>query len=127
MTNYSEVVYGLATGTKVNPVIKGKYWAAVAGDSSVADKRWLNVTVPKELRQWVKFRMAVKKNNEYYACPGFTSICTILGSGNTPDEAINQVRERSKEIKATGLSFDVDGLDHIKESINKGKVLGINF
>jgi hypothetical protein len=125
--NYSEVVYGLATSQKVTPVIKGKYWAAVAGDSSAADKRWLNITVPKELRRWVKFRMAVKRAGEYYACPGFTSICTVLGSGNTVDEAINQVKERSKEIKATGLSFDTAGLDKIKESINKGKILGLNF
>jgi phosphoribosylamine-glycine ligase len=125
--NYTEVIYGLATGQKVIPIIKEKYWAAVAGESSHAEKRWLNVEVPKELRQWVKFRMAAKKGSEYYACPGFPSICTILGSGNTIDAAINQVKERSKEVKASGLHFDTHGLDDIVKDVNEGKLLGINF
>ena len=127
MQNYSEVIYGLATGQKVNPVIKEKYWAAVAGESSHSEKRWLNVSVPKELRQWVKFRMASKKGNEYYACPGFPSICTVLGSGSTMDEAVNQVKERSKEIKAAGLNFDTAGLDKIIENAHAGKSIGVNF
>lgn len=125
--NYTHVVYGLATGKKISPIIKEKYWAAVAGDSPVADKRWLNVSVPEKIRRWVKFRMAVKHSGEYYACPGFPSICTVLGSGNTIDAAISQVKERCEEVKASSLAFDVSGLDKLKESINNGKKIGINF
>ena len=125
--NYTEVIYGLATGKKVTPVIPIKYWAACCGDSSRAEKRWLNVDFPASLRKWVKFRMAVRREGKYYACPGFSSICTVLGSGDTVDEAINQVKERSEQVKATGLSFDVSGLDKIKESIKKGESLGLHF
>ena len=127
ISNYTDVIHGLATGKKVSPIIKEKYWAAVAGESSHAEKRWLNVEVPKDLRQWVKFRMATKVGAEYYACPGFPSICTVLGAGNTVDEAIAQVKERSEKIKAAGLNFDTHGLDDIKKDIQEGKFLGVNF
>jgi hypothetical protein len=125
--NYTEVMYGLATGNKVNPVIKYKYAAGVTGDSSAAQKRWLNVSFPKELRKWIKFRMAVKKDKEYYACPGFPSVCTVIALGNSIEEVIGLVKERVKQVKATGLSFDVKGLDDIKDNINIGKSFGINF
>lgn len=125
--NYTAVIYGLATGNPIQPVIQEKYWAAVAGESSHADKRWLNVEFPKELRQFIKFRMGAKKNGEFYACPGFPSICTVIGSGDTIDAAIGQVKERSEQVKAAGLHFDVDGLSKLKDEINEGKKLGVNF
>lgn len=127
ISNYSEVIYGLATGQKINPIIKEKYWVSVTGESSAAEKRFLNVEFPKEIRQWIKFRMGTKYGNEYYAVSGFPSICSVIGSGETIDEAINIIEERTKEIKATGLTFDIDSLKHIKEDIEKGVAYGLPF
>jgi phosphoribosylamine-glycine ligase len=125
--NYTDVVYGLATGNKVDPIIKYKYGAAVCFQSARADKRWVNVTFPKQDRQWIKFRMGTKKGNDYYACPGFDSICTVIGLGNTIPEAVDLVKERSKGVHAAGLDPDTSGLDEIVKKIQEGKPLGVNF
>lgn len=125
--NYAQVLMGLASNSPVLPVMKKKYWAAVAGESSHADKRWLNVEVPADMRRWVKFRMAAKVAGEFYACPGFGSICSVLGSGNTIDEAIGQVQERVKKVKASGLHFDDVGLDNLKKDIEEGRKYGVDF
>ena len=127
ITNYSQVVYGLATGKKVDPIMKWKYGVAIAGNSDKAEKRWLNVSFPRSMRDFIKFRMAVKKGGGYYAVPGFTSICTVLGFGNTIDAAITEATERSKEVQASGLKFDTDGILRIKEDIAEAKKLGIDF
>lgn len=127
ISNFSEVIYGLATGQKVNPIIKEKYWAAISGESSHAEKRFLNIEIPKEVRQWTKLRMGCKYGKEYYAVPGFPSVVTVIGSGDTIDSAIEQVEERTKMIKASGLYFDLWGLKKLKDDIEEGKDRGVNF
>ena len=125
--NYTEVAVGLATGVKVNPIVKKKYYGAVSGESSKAEKRWLNIKFPKDMRRWVKFRMAVRRNKLYYACPGFPSVVTVVSEGDTIDQVINDLKDKVKEIKAASLNFDTKGLDDIKQNIQEGKLLGINF
>lgn len=125
--NYTEVVYGLATGAKVQPIMKHKYGAACAFHSEEANKTWLNITVPKKIRQWVKFRRAVRKGEDYYAVPGFDSLGTVIGLGNTIDEAVGLVEERAKEIDAKRIDKGIEQLKEIKNSISKGRENGIEF
>ena len=125
--NYSEVIHGLATGVKTAPVVKYKYAAAVALESPEAKDFWVNISFPKELRRWLKLRMAVKKGADYYAVPGFESIGTIIGFGSTVADAVNQVKERAKQVKSKRLVNDANRLDDILENINKGKQYGLHF
>ncbi len=125
--NYSQVVYGLATGQKVAPVTKHKYAAAAAMESSAANTEWVNISFPKELRQWIKFRMAVKKGRDYYAVPGFDSVGTILGFGDTVKAALDQVKERAEQVSGKRLSKGVQELENLQKSIEEGKEYGIDF
>jgi hypothetical protein len=125
--NYSEVVYGLATGEKIKPIIKHKYSAALPMNSEEGSKEWVNVGFPADMRQWIKLRMAVKKGNDYYMVPGFESTGCVIGFGETVEEAINVVKERSKEVKAKRLNKDPTGFDGISEHIEEGRKYGINF
>ncbi len=125
--NYSEVVYGLATGKSVTPVIRHKYAAAVTLESAEARETWVNVGFPAELRRWLKLRMAVRKGRDYYCVPGFESVGTVIAFGETVREAANLARERAKQVKGKRLAMDEKGLDAIAEDINKGKQYGVNF
>jgi predicted RNase H-like HicB family nuclease len=96
-------------------------------ENTNAQKQWTNVSFPKDMRQWVKLRMAAKKGNDYYAVPGFDSICTVIGFGNTIQEAIEIVKERAKLIKGKGMSKPTKELEELSEKIQEGKRRGINF
>jgi hypothetical protein len=125
--NYSDVIYGLATGRKIAPVIACKYAAAMTLESGDARETWVNIGFPGELRRWLKFRMAVRKGRDYYCVPGFESVGTVIALGDTIKEAIDLARERAKQVKGKRLAMDEKGLDLIVEDINKGKQYGINF
>jgi phosphoribosylamine-glycine ligase len=125
--NYSEVVYGMATGVKVAPVMEHKYAAAVSMESSEAAKTFVNISFPKSLRQWVKLRMAVKKGNDYYSVPPFDSLGTVIGFGDTVKEAVDLVKERVKQVEAISINTDLGGLDQIVADIQTGKTVEINF
>ncbi len=125
--NYSEVVYGLAVGEKVLPKMAHKYAAAVSMESSEACKTFVNITFPKELRQWVKLRMAVKHKGDYYSVPPFDSLGAVIGFGDSIKEAVDLVKERVKQVDALSLNTDLGGLDELQKDIQEGKRYGINF
>ena len=125
--NYPEVIYGLATGQKINPITKWKYAAAAAMESGFADKNWTNIAFPKEIRQWIKLRMAVKHKNEYYAVPGLDSLGVALGFGNTIDAALKQCEDRAMQVQAKRISRGIDELKKIKKSIDEGISYGVPF
>ena len=125
--NSPEVVAGLAFGEEIDPIIKHKYAAACAMHSEEAMKGWLNVTFPKELRPWIKFRMGCKKGNDFYAIPKFDSVGTVIGFGDTIEEAIGLVKDRMEQIKGKRLDKGIERLEKIKKSISEGRECGINF
>ena len=125
--NYSEVVYGLATGEKVSPIMKCKYAAALAFDSSEAGKTFVAMTFPKELRKWIKLRMAARKDGIYQAIPGFESLGCVIALGDSVEEVVKTVNERAKEIKAKRIDYEGNKLDDIIKSIKKGEKVGIPF
>jgi hypothetical protein len=125
--NYGEVIYGLATGVKTAPVIRHRYAAAAVLESPEAHEMWVNVSFPASLRQWLKLRMAVRKGSDYYCVPGFESVGTVIGMGDSVDEAVGQVKERIKQVKAKRITSEADGLDRIVERIGKGRRYGIEF
>jgi hypothetical protein len=43
------------------------------------------------------------------------------------DEAVGQVKERIKQVKAKRITSEADGLDRIVERIGKGRRYGIEF
>lgn len=126
--NYSEVVAGMAMGEKVTPVFSHRYGASVSMDSDEAKDSWYNISFPKELRRWVKLRMAVKKNGDYYAIPGFDSIGSVIGLSDTIHGAIGLVKERAEQVRGKRLNKDVHLLENnILPNIEEGRKYGINF
>ena len=125
--NYSEVVWGLATGEKILPKYKAKYGGGVAFESEWAQNHWVKVSFPQEIRQWVKFRMAMKFNNSYYAVPGFTSLCSIVAIGNTPEEVFEQVKERANHLKAYLIEKNLSGIENLKKILKEAHQYGITF
>ncbi len=114
--NYTEVIYGLATGEKTAPAITHKYAAALALDSQVARGAWVNIGFPKELRRWLKLRMAVRKGEDYYCVPGFESAGTVIGFGDTVREAVDLVKARAKQVKGKRPAWRPSSMRSIKES-----------
>lgn len=125
--NFSDIIIQGAQGKLVKPQPIAKYGVGVCLESEWAQNHWLEVEIPKEIRQWVKLRMACKIDDKYYAVPGFTSICSVIGLGNTIDEAIEKCKKRVELIDAYLIEKDVGGLEKIKEIIEEGRKFGISF
>jgi hypothetical protein len=127
--NWDEIIIEGAKGNLVNPVIDEdvKYLASVSLESDWADNHWLAVEIPEEYRQFIKFRKHLKDGDKYYAIPGFSSICAVVGYGKTLDEAIDMCIKIAEQVKAYQIEYNFTGLQQIKEDIEKGEKLGLKF
>jgi hypothetical protein len=127
--NWDEIIIEGAKGNLVNPVIDEdvKYLASVSLESDWADNHWLAIEIPEEYRQFIKFRKHLKDGDKYYAIPGFSSICAVVGYGRTLDEAIDMVVKIAEQVKAYQIEYNFTGLQQIKEDIEKGEKLGLKF
>lgn len=125
--NYTEVCLGLATGERVDPVIKHKYSAACAFHSAEAMTDWIGVEFPEEMRRWVKLRMGAKKGGKYWAVPGFDSLGTVIGFGQTVEEAVKVVEERMKEVRVKRIDTGIEKLKDILKDIEEGRKRGVPF
>ena len=125
--NYTEFAYGLSTGELINPIMKYKYSAACAFHSQEADKDWVRIKFPKDIRQWVKLRMACKKNGNYYAIPGFDSLGTVIGLGDSINTVISLVKDRMEQVKCKRIDTGIEHLTDLMKSIEEGRKEGINF
>jgi len=128
--NYSEIVEKVAKGEDVVIKIKYPYVGLVAFESEFANEHWLDINFDPDFRDRIKMRIGVYKNGVYYAVPGFSSVVTIVGLGNSVDEVIQNIKD---VFEASGLSAfmlskeSIGGLEFCKKLIEEGKKVGIDF
>ena len=125
--NFTEVCYGLACGEPVAPVMKFKYAIASPLITLEAEKGFVQIVFPKELRQWVKLTQACKVDGNYFSVPPEPIVASVVALGNTVKETIALCQERIKEVKGNGLEMDDHGLMKAEEIIESGRKAGIDF
>lgn len=126
--NFSEVVWGFGTGERVVPKYKAKYGAGASLYSEWSEKgHWLQINFPKNLRQWLKFRQAAIINGEFWSFPNASTNVTVIAIGDTVDDVIGQVQERSEEVKAYMLDKQAANFVELKEELEEAKHYGFDF
>jgi phosphoribosylamine-glycine ligase len=125
--NFTEVCYGLAIGEPVNPIIKHKYGMTSILFTTEAEKNYVNINFPKELRQWVKLIQGCKVGNDYYSVPPEHFVCSVVALGDTIKETVDLCKSRIDEVKFEGKVQDDSGLKKMMDLINEGREVGIDF
>lgn len=121
--NIPEFIYEAGVNGKlIDLEPKYRYGGGVALDSDWANDNWMEIIIKdKDILPYVKFRRVIKKDNRFFAVPGFSSVCSVIGLGDSVDEVINQVNERLDYISGFELQKNTTGLMSIKEDIEKGE------
>ncbi len=125
MENLAEVIWYAAEGIVIEPDYKAKWGAEVLLISEWADQNWMHVSFPDEVRENVKLRNFCCIEGEYYVIPQWTGcaeIGAIVALGNTPDEAIAEVKRVADLVSGHLLDKPIDALDLAREQLEQ--VLG---
>jgi hypothetical protein len=112
-SNLPEIVWSGAHGEYIEPEWESKFVAQVLIDHKDDGKEhWRTVRVP-DLR-WVKLYNASKIGNDIYAIPPLPHSCASIGSalgqGNTPEEAVEELKKHASELDGQDVTVDTASL-----------------
>ena len=97
-----------------------KWVAEVVLMSPKADHAWLHVTVPDSLRKWVLLKdHCHRKEGGIFIIPNSTGgyFGNVVALSDNPQDAINLVLKRAKEIKACELEVRTDIFDGVPKQL----------
>ena len=126
ISNWPEFVAGVGRNEYIRPEINFKYVGAFPVSSCYAKDSYVKVDIKDEDK--VKYQICCAKEKIVKSVPGWEVVGVLLGWGNTVDEVINMLKENAEYIKGHGVDTSpVNAIDNVKEVIEKGKKVGINF
>lgn len=124
--NFSEAIYGASMGVIVPLKSNYKYCCQLQVQSGWAEKEPQPILFPEEYAQFVHIRHMAVKETQYGKTPYFipnskviTGVASVVGLGNTIDEAINMCKKIAKTIQGAELDMRPAALDEAKAEILK--------
>jgi len=126
--NWAEVVYKFGLKQDVELDIENRYVGAIALESEYAKDNFLRIDVDKKNRDKIRFQSACMNAGKYYAVKGNSNVCVLVAGGDSVDDVLSKLKDYAKLVDGHGIDKDdVNGMDVMKEIIEKGKQVGIDF
>jgi predicted RNase H-like HicB family nuclease len=122
MANMAEVIWYGSEGIVLEPDFKAKWGAEVLLISEWADQNWMHVSFPDKIRDNVKLRNFCCIEDQYYVIPQWTGsaeIGAVVALGDTPDQAIAEVKRIAELVEGHLLDKPVDALDIAREQLDE--------
>lgn len=129
-TNMAEIVWQGANGNCIDPIPAAKYGAQIRLHSDWANTHWQPVDFPMSIRRNVKLVNPVCIEGRYYVVPqyyGMSEIGSVIGWGDTMEEAIEQAKEMAKQVEGHGVTAQSHSMDEAESEIAKGEEYGIRM
>lgn len=130
ISNWAEICYHGAMGNMIEPEYVAKYGAEIMMDTMWVDLQPMCISFPPKYRNNVKLCNCCKVDGKYYIIPqkiGLSKVCSVIGMGDTIEEAKEQANNIAKEVKGYSLNCHSESLDEAEKIINEAKELGIKF
>jgi hypothetical protein len=137
IANWGEIMWSGAAGIVVDPEVDedeegepAKYSAQAVIYSDHADEAWQAVTIPDEVRRWVKLFFHCRLSGVDYVIPQpakFSEIGWVVGTGPTVKAAIKACEEHADQISGYKLEVRTKSLQDAVSEIEKGQALGVQF
>lgn len=131
--NLPEIVWAGANGGSLDPVCDVRFAAQVLIEhADSGEDQWRYLEVPRDVRRWVKLYNPVRCGDEVYAFPSLRHSCTtvgsVLGLGNTPEEAVDAVKEHAAALDGQAVTVPIEtlasALAAAKEAEGEGVEMG---
>lgn len=118
--NWGEIIEAGARGEIVKPTTEPKFAAQAIIASDFAEHSWLPIEIPEKIRDNVKLYHSCIVDGVEYVVPTDTDqkeVGSVVGTGNTLDEAIKRCEEYCDQISAYGLKCKTDSLAEAKKEL----------
>lgn len=120
--NLPEILWQGAAGVLVHPEVSGKFAAQIIMCSEWAESHSYPVFFPEEIRPFVKLYHHCRIDGVDIVMPQLAAmrqIGSVVGLGDTVEEACEQAKENAKQVKGYDLEMEDEALDKAVEEMEK--------
>ena len=121
-SDMGRVIEAGAHGYIHEPTPVAKYAVQAVLDSPFASENWLPIYIPEKSRSAFKlYHSCVIEGQEYIVPTGehMDEIGSVVGTGNTIDEAIKNCTALSKQIQGYQIHINIEALEQAKTELEK--------
>ena len=113
LDNFGEIVWGGAAGEMVQPKFSAKFAVQTMISHKDDEDGWRAIQIPEEVTRWVKLYRACDNGEAYQIAPispHFAEIGSVIGIGNTIEEAMTRLKSNIDKIKDNPIEVSADSL-----------------
>jgi hypothetical protein len=126
--NYSEVIYGVASGEQVELEPVSDYVGMCNVPTHYTEKAWAILEGAEDDRKHVKLERCAKYDGHYYAVRGEDNGFTLIGCDTSLDKVIGGIKEKLDGVNCQGLEKDTIGqIDKALEEIEALEEIGVRM
>jgi hypothetical protein len=128
-SNWAEVIWAGANGEVIDLEPEAKFAAQIVLKSDwVTDDEYLPVDYPEEIARWVKLHNYCILDGRVTVAPqDFPEFGSVVGLGDTKEEAEQAAKEHVEQVRALHLSWKKDVFNALDKCLEEGAKLGIDF
>jgi len=130
LSNLDEIMWYGSEGILIQPVYEARYGIEIMIDSSDAENTWQSVRYPKSINRWVKLRNYAIINDIHCVIPkypNFDNVGAVVAIGDSLDDCIEKVKKYADQVSGSKIEINTKCIGEIKEVIDKGKKIGIEW
>jgi hypothetical protein len=120
--NWPDIIWEGSQGNLIEPEFTAPWGAELMMHSPFADRSWVAIDFPPDLRDHVKFRNLTVLGGKYYVAPhstGVAEIGAVVATGATMAEAIDNVRDVAEQVEGYDVEFNAACLDDIEDDFSR--------
>jgi hypothetical protein len=128
--NIADIIWQGANGKCIDPEPAGKYGVQINICSTWAEWNWQPIDFPDKYKSYIKLHNAAFINGKNYVIPmeyGLEKIGSVIGYGNTLEDAKNMAIEAGKSIEGYYIDLHDEALDSAEEELEKSEKLGLKM
>ena len=128
--NLPEIVWRGARGELAQPVFSARFGAQAIIRHKGDEDEWRPIQIPEKVKRWVKLYRAFFNGEAYQIAPvtpHFQEVGSVIGIGNSFEEAINHLKQNVDAIKNNPIDVETDSIYYGLQEIHSAKDEGIKF
>jgi hypothetical protein len=128
--NLPEIILAGAAGEVVEPEVDKKFCAQVMITHEDPVDQWREIQVPDEVSEYVRLFSPVKVGDVIGISPSSntgTTIGSVLGEGDTIEEAIEHVKSNAEKLKHNHIDINTDCLMDVLKDIQSARDQGVEM
>lgn len=125
--NFSQIMWEGAHGRCIEPEITKHFACEAMIEHNGDDEAWRSLKVPPSIRQWTKLYNVCQVGEWLATAPGCNIIGAVVGIGDSPEEALEHLKENAEALKDQPVTIHVHALADALMEIEEAKEKGVAF